>query len=320
MNELTEHEKTILGDMERIITNIDAMFVIHGLALMAIRDSRLYRETHSNFDSYCEEYLQTPKRNINMLILAATSYYEIKFGSAKWDPMDPIFDYTKKIGTENGIHWIPFSEQMPKNERQIRPITAIKNAEDKQKCWQEIIASGEKITADLVAKYAAKYTSGKTIDAKPSHTPPSADWVKRNPPPTYKEPSKSDAMNYSGIHFDITGKLPPIVGAMATLIYIDLVQFAFKQGWSKGKTKHLCVVTDAELMTQTGCTKRTIEQHRKKLIEFFLITAEEKSDGWHYKINDFQWAINAIGKQYSADEPETQTDTSDETELADIKF
>jgi DNA N-6-adenine-methyltransferase (Dam) len=48
-------EKTRLGELEAIVERGLASFVEVGNALLEIRDSQLYRESHSTFDSYCRE-------------------------------------------------------------------------------------------------------------------------------------------------------------------------------------------------------------------------------------------------------------------------
>ena len=52
---LTKGERDELGECERIIEKGLATFYEVGNALLRIRESRLYRTTHSSFDRYCKE-------------------------------------------------------------------------------------------------------------------------------------------------------------------------------------------------------------------------------------------------------------------------
>ena len=52
---LTSEEKDRLGEHEEIIGRNLKAFYETGASLLAIRDGRLYRETHRNFDQYLQE-------------------------------------------------------------------------------------------------------------------------------------------------------------------------------------------------------------------------------------------------------------------------
>lgn len=60
-----------LDECERVIERGLGTFVEVGEALMAIRDQRLYRSTHGDFDTYCRERWGMSKRHANRSIEAA---------------------------------------------------------------------------------------------------------------------------------------------------------------------------------------------------------------------------------------------------------
>jgi len=65
---LTEQERSRLAELEGVI---ERSYVEVGHALREIRDSRLYRETHPNFDAYCRERWRFSRQRAGQLIDAA---------------------------------------------------------------------------------------------------------------------------------------------------------------------------------------------------------------------------------------------------------
>lgn len=68
---LTTSEATDLRSHEQVIERGLGTFVEVGNALLAIRDGRLYRETHGTFEDYCRERWGMSKTHANRLIEAA---------------------------------------------------------------------------------------------------------------------------------------------------------------------------------------------------------------------------------------------------------
>jgi phage N-6-adenine-methyltransferase len=60
-----------LGELEGVIERGLATFVDVGAALLEIRDSRLYRESHATFEDYCRERWGLSSRHVNRTIIAA---------------------------------------------------------------------------------------------------------------------------------------------------------------------------------------------------------------------------------------------------------
>lgn len=70
---LTDVERERLAEHEATIERGMVVFVEVGLALLAIRTARLYRETHRTFDAYCRDRWAMTKALANRTIQAAES-------------------------------------------------------------------------------------------------------------------------------------------------------------------------------------------------------------------------------------------------------
>lgn len=71
VNGLTAGEKRHLGALEKRIASGLQTFREVGAALLEIRDSRLYRETHATFEAYCNERWALPRARAYQLIDSA---------------------------------------------------------------------------------------------------------------------------------------------------------------------------------------------------------------------------------------------------------
>lgn len=80
------------------------------MALMQIRDNRYYRETHGTFEQYCKERWGFERHYANRLIKASE-----------------IVDNLVPIGT------------IPTNEAQVRPLTRIKDPEERREVFQQAV-------------------------------------------------------------------------------------------------------------------------------------------------------------------------------------
>lgn len=111
-----------LAELESVIERGLTTFVDVGTALAQIRDSRLYRETHGDFDSYCRErWGFSRQRALQMIDAAAISN-----------------DLTTQVV-------IP-----PSHEKQIRELSRIE-PEQRAEVWQAVVDQhGEKPTAQEV--------------------------------------------------------------------------------------------------------------------------------------------------------------------------
>jgi hypothetical protein len=125
---LSAEERQRLHQYELLIHN-NLMEI--GLALMDIKDSRLYRETHSSFEEYVRDRYNMSKTHAYGKIAAAQVIKNLE-------------------GT---------TELLPQNERQCRPLASLAPQLQRQ-AWQEVVATNtDRITHKSITKIAAKYKS-----------------------------------------------------------------------------------------------------------------------------------------------------------------
>lgn len=112
-----------LTECEQIIERGLNTFVEVGNALLEIRDSRLYRDSHSTFEAYCQERWGMERRNAYRLIDAANVVQSVS-------------------------NW---TQILPTNEAQARPLTGL-SPEEMTSAWQQVVdkSPNGKITAKLV--------------------------------------------------------------------------------------------------------------------------------------------------------------------------
>jgi hypothetical protein len=111
-------ERRRLDQLEAVIERGIETFVAVGEALMEIRDSRLYKQTHSSFDAYCKERWGFSRRRGYQLIAAAQVVEEVCTGGTQIAPADSPRD--RRRG------WV---EGTPQNERQARALKASLNGD-----------------------------------------------------------------------------------------------------------------------------------------------------------------------------------------------
>jgi len=119
---LSSEEKQHLAELEKVIDAKLADFFEVGSALTEIKTKELYRETHSNFNTYCQ----------------------LRWGFGR--------SYANKlIGSAERILLLPKDVPKPANEFQIRPFLDLKPEQFPQK-WQEIVktAGPGKVTSKIV--------------------------------------------------------------------------------------------------------------------------------------------------------------------------
>jgi len=110
---LTLIERSNLAAHEQTIDRARSAFVDAGLALSAIRDGKLYRETHSTFEDYCRDRWQFEKSHVYRLMDAA--------------------EVVKVISKDS-----PIGEVLPANERQARPLVDVPE-ENRAEVWAEVV-------------------------------------------------------------------------------------------------------------------------------------------------------------------------------------
>ena len=144
MNEL------VVSRLEELETVIERGVVDVGVALLEIRDNRLYRENHSTFNDYCRKRWGW-SRDYGDRLIAATKI-------------------TKLISTDNC--------QQPVNEAQARELVPLLREDEEQvaEVWEEIKEEhGEDITAEVVRQHVSKRLGREPLKHK--HTAPSREGV-----------------------------------------------------------------------------------------------------------------------------------------------
>ena len=121
-----------LRELEVVIERGLATFVDVGVALLHIRDRRLYHETHATFEEYCRERWGFTRERGRLLMRAA--------------------EVVAELPTIVGI-------APPQNEAQARELARLP-AEQRGEVWQASVdAHGERVTAADVRHTAWQHTS-----------------------------------------------------------------------------------------------------------------------------------------------------------------
>lgn len=130
VEELTEQE---LAERQRLELKVERAFVEAGKALRALRDRRLYRNTHKTFEEYCKDRFGFTRISANYKIAAAEVF-------------ENLMADDEQLLITNGYQILPI------NERQVRPLTNLEPDEQRQ-VWQE-----------AVERSGGKVPSGRTVE------------------------------------------------------------------------------------------------------------------------------------------------------------
>lgn len=155
---LDPEEDNRLRELEATIKAGVRTFVDVGLALLEIRDSRLYRASHATFDAYCRERWGMSKTHANRQIDAAGV-------AGLLAPMGVI----------------------PATERQARELVPLAHADEQEavEVWQELRwEHGDRVTAGLVREAV---TARLTSKAHVSYNTGQNEWYT---PPEYIEAAR----------------------------------------------------------------------------------------------------------------------------------
>jgi len=121
---LSRQEQQELAALESTIQRNLSSFYEIGIALMTIRDKRLYRDGFDTFEHYCRERWQFSMRHAERLMLSSQ-----------------VIENTRPIG------------RIPENESQARPLTKLEPEQQKE-VWEKAVQTAPegKITARHVQK------------------------------------------------------------------------------------------------------------------------------------------------------------------------
>ena len=139
-NELTKIETDRLAELEEIIEKGLKTFTHVGKSLIEIRDSKLYKEEYSTFNSYCKERWGMVKTQANRLISASN-----------------VVDNLTPMGVI-----------LPTNERQVRPMTKLE-PEQQAVAWDKAVevSEGNVPTAKVVQEVVKDMTAVERVTPPP---------------------------------------------------------------------------------------------------------------------------------------------------------
>ncbi len=132
--ELTRHEATI----ERQAKS----FAELGAALKAIRDDRLYKQTHQTFEAYCRE---------RWGLTASYARYQIQ--------------------AEQTLNNLATIVAKPQTESQCRPLTKLKSPEEQREAWNEVVHRSEREERPITAKLVSEVVEGSRSETRNPKTP-----------------------------------------------------------------------------------------------------------------------------------------------------
>lgn len=214
---LSAREEKRLAELEQVIRDNFRGFVAVGQALAEIRESRLYRETHSLFEDYCRDLWDMSHQRAFQLEAAAKV----------------IDNLATIVATSNDGAEV---EILPTNEAQARELTRLQ-PEEQVKVWSGLVQEAKaqsfgnkaqvKITAQAVKKAVLGY-KGKELGVAINRTNREA----RKNQTDYASEDFTQAFN-------------------AFLTQVDIERNA---GWryTSRKTCHKHIMTIAELLAEAG--------------------------------------------------------------------
>jgi ParB family chromosome partitioning protein len=175
-------EQARLTELEAVIERGVATFVDVGLALLEIRDTRLYRTSHPTFEAYCHERWAFTIQRAHQLMDGA--------------------DIAKVLSSSTTV-------EVPSNEAQARELMPLAHQDEREavEVWQELReAHGDRVTAALVREAVTARLGTK---AHVSYNTGQNEWYT---PPEYIEAARQ---TLGGIDLDpaSTPEANAVVGA-----------------------------------------------------------------------------------------------------------
>jgi len=142
---LTEAEKSQLAQCEAVLRRGLTTFFEVGSALLTIRESRLYRDTHGTFESYCQDCWLIGRSYAWRVIAAA--------------------ERLRLLPRENGL-------PRPANECQMRPFLKL-SPEEFPKAWKRVVerAADGKVTPAVIQEIIHEFSPQSSDPAAPVKTP-----------------------------------------------------------------------------------------------------------------------------------------------------
>lgn len=143
-----------LAECEAKIYNGIKGFYEAGKALLEIKDGQLYKEVgYESFEDYHLKKWKFAKSQVYRLIDAYSVVKELEES------------FSPNGGNDIGENVKPIElPHMPLSERQVRPLTKIKDPELRAKVWKEVAEENEEITAKAVEMKVKQYCEPCKVD------------------------------------------------------------------------------------------------------------------------------------------------------------
>ena len=132
------------SERELLETKVERAFYEAGMALMELRDRRLYRSTHATFEEYCRDRFDYTRRRPYQLIEAALIY-------------DNLIDKCAKIlsvgdASSHGAYPTTLAHILPTKEGQVQPLSQL-DREEQPLAWSTAVEeAGGKVPTGRIVK------------------------------------------------------------------------------------------------------------------------------------------------------------------------
>ncbi|MGB5596270.1 MAG: hypothetical protein WBM62_19860, partial [Crocosphaera sp.] len=171
-NELTDDEQRDRLHLER---KVERAFFTAGKALQELRDRRLYRSTHPNFESYCQERFGYSRRKMDYLI-AGSEVYQNLLGTSEMrtncsqtdlpdDQSQMRTNGSQILSSDNNLQTrtncsqnaddetrTNCSQILPTREAQVRPLTKLEPDQQREAWATAVAAAGGKVPSSRIVK------------------------------------------------------------------------------------------------------------------------------------------------------------------------
>ncbi len=168
---LTHDEERERLHLER---KVERAFYEAGLALMELRDRKLYRSTHRTFPEYCQDRFGFGKSHSYRLINAVEIVDNIAKG------MDIEVDSVSEVVSKKVPNWGQNEKQnenefqliLPTTESQVRPLKPLE-PQDQQKAWNQAITRAKGVPSAKIVREVVNEIKGQSKSVTIKNSPQS---------------------------------------------------------------------------------------------------------------------------------------------------
>ncbi|MCH2232173.1 MAG: hypothetical protein MK105_17690 [Crocinitomicaceae bacterium] len=148
-DELTYEEERDRLHLER---KVERAFYEAGKALQELRDRRLYRSTHANFEGYCLERFGFKRRHPYRLIDAAQVFDNLIEMCPNWTQNENVSEVESHEASEDLQMCPNWTHILPTTEYQIRPMTCLDREKQVEAWTQAVELAGGKVPSHRIVK------------------------------------------------------------------------------------------------------------------------------------------------------------------------